>query len=115
MAAELGSANAQAYFDEVRRRAYLGNFSSIPVSQDNIMKERRLEFAFEGIRYWDLLRRGVDVAAQAIAGTTTVMNGGVKTTKTIVAANITNKSGLQQIPNSQITLSGGVLKQNQGW
>ena len=115
MAAELGSANAQAYFDEVRRRAYLGNFSSIPVSQDNIMKERRLEFAFEGIRYWDLLRRGVDVAAQAIAGTTTVMNGGVKTTKTIVAANITNKSGLQQIPNSQITLSGGVLKQNKGW
>ena len=35
-----------------------------------------LEFAFEGQRYWDLLRQGVDYAASQIAGTTSVVSGG---------------------------------------
>ncbi len=115
MAAELGSANAQKYFDDVRKRAYGANFSALPVSRENILKERRLEFAFEGIRYYDLLRQGVDVAAAAIAETTTVENGGVATPKTILASKITETRGLQQIPYTQITLSNGVLKQNPGW
>lgn len=115
MAAELGSPNAQDYFDEVRERAFKANFVSIPPTIENIMEERRLEFAFEGIRYWDLLRQGVDVAAAAIAETTTVLNGGVEANKTINAANITTKMGLQQIPNNQITLSNGMLEQNTGW
>ncbi|WP_069658731.1 RagB/SusD family nutrient uptake outer membrane protein [Arcticibacter eurypsychrophilus] len=115
MAAELGSANAQTYFDDVRRRAYQGAFTPLAISQDNIMKERRLEFAFEGIRFWDLLRRGVNVAAQEIAETTTVLNGGKPATKTITAAKITETKGWQQIPNSEVALSTGVLKQNPGW
>lgn len=115
MAAELGSANAQSYFDDVRRRAYQGAFTPLTISQDNIMKERRLEFAFEGIRFWDLLRRGVSVAAQEIAETTTVLNGGQPATKTITAAKLNETKGLQQIPNNQITLSNGLLKQNPGW
>ncbi len=115
MAAELESGNAQAYFDQVRQRAYGTNFSQIPVTQENLMKERRLEFALEGIRYWDLLRQGVDVAADAIAESTQVLNGGVSTTKQITAAKILETKGLQQIPNAQISLSSGVLKQNTGW
>lgn len=115
MAAELGSPNAQAYFDQVRQRAYGENFSALPVNAANIMTERRLEFAFEGIRYWDLLRQGVGVAANTIAESTTLLNGGVSTTKTIAAANINATKGLQQIPYNQITLSSGVLKQNEGW
>lgn len=115
MAAELGSSNAQTYFDQVRQRAYKENFTSLPVTQDNIMNERRLEFAFEGIRYFDLLRQGVDVAAATIGETTEVMSGGVAETVTISAENILKTRGFQQIPNPQITLSGGVLKQNQGW
>jgi starch-binding outer membrane protein, SusD/RagB family len=115
MAAELGSANAQTYFDDVRKRAFGNNFTALPVSTDNIMKERRLEFALEGIRYWDLLRQGVDVAAAAIAENATVMNGGVNTAKNINAAKIIETKGLQQIPYTQITLSNGVLKQNAGW
>jgi hypothetical protein len=115
MAAELGSANAQKYFDDVRKRAYGANFSALTVSQANIMNERRLEFAGEGIRYWDLLRQGVNVAASAIAESLTLPNGGVNTTKTITAAKITETKGLSQIPYSQITLSNGVLKQNAGW
>ncbi|WP_308991027.1 RagB/SusD family nutrient uptake outer membrane protein [Mariniflexile litorale] len=115
MAAELGSANAQGYFDEVRQRAYKNNFVSKVVSQENIMTERHLEFALEGIRYWDLLRQGVSTAATVIAENTTLLSGGVSETKKIEASNIELTQGLQQIPNTQITLSGGTLNQNKGW
>lgn len=115
MAAELGSANAQQYFDDVRRRAYGSNFSQLAVSPENIMEERRLELAFEGIRYWDLLRQGIEVAAAKIAQTATVESGGTVETKTIEEAGIIQTKGLQQIPYTQITLSDGVLEQNPGW
>jgi hypothetical protein len=115
MAAELGSPNAQQYFDAVRQRAFGANFVQIPVNQANIMNERKLEFFGEGIRYWDLLRQGVNVAASSIAESVTVQNGGVNTTKTITAAKITETKGLSQIPNTQITLSNGTMKQNAGW
>lgn len=115
MAAELGSANAQDYFDQVRQRAYQDNFTSIPVNQANIMIERHLEFAMEGIRYWDLLRQGVSAAAAEIAETATLSDGSTPITKTITAAKIQATNGLAQIPNTQITLSGNVLQQNAGW
>ncbi|MFL1013212.1 RagB/SusD family nutrient uptake outer membrane protein [Flavisericum labens] len=115
MAAELGSPNAQSYFDQVRQRAYQSNFSSITVSQENIMVERHLEFALEGVRYWDLLRQGISTAASTIAETTELLSGGVADTKTITAEKIQATNGLQQIPNTQITLSDNVLKQNAGW
>ncbi|WNH09512.1 RagB/SusD family nutrient uptake outer membrane protein [Thalassobellus suaedae] len=115
MAAELGSANAQTYFDEVRQRAYKENFVSTTVSQENIMKERHLEFALEGVRYWDLLRQGVNTAASTIAETTELLSGGVSDTKTISEENIKTTNGLIQIPNTQITLSNNVLQQNAGW
>jgi hypothetical protein len=115
MAAELGSPNAQTYLDDVRKRAFGANFVQVPVNQTNIMNERRLEFAGEGIRYWDLLRQGINTAASTIGETLTLENGGVNTTKTISASKITETKGLAQIPNSQITLSSGVLKQNTGW
>jgi hypothetical protein len=113
MAAELGSPNAQSYFDQVRERAGLG---SLAVTKDNIMKERATEFAFEGIRYWDLLRQGVETAANTIAASSgSVLSGGASDEVTIKAANIIATKGLSQIPNNQITLSNGVLKQNAGW
>jgi hypothetical protein len=115
MAAELGSPNAQSYFDQVRQRAYKANFVQLPVTQGNILKERQLEFVGEGIRYWDLLRSGVDVAASTIAESTSLPNGGVATPKNITAAKIQETKGLQQIPYNQITLSGGKLVQNAGW
>lgn len=115
MAAELGSPNAQKYFDDVRKRAFGANFVQVTVNKANILNERRLELAGEGIRYWDLLRQGITTAASTIAETVTLQNGGVNTTKTISASNITATKGLAQIPNSQITLSNGVLKQNAGW
>lgn len=115
MAAELGSANAQSYFNMVRQRAYKEAFTPLTVTPDNIIKERRLELALEGIRYYDLLRQGIDKAAQQIAETTTVLNGGAPTQKSIAAANVIATKGLQQIPYTQINLSNGTLVQNPGW
>lgn len=116
MAAELGSSNAQNYFNQVRDRAFGGNTSyRVTVSQDNIMKERMYEFAFEGQRYWDLLRQGVSVAAAEIEETRTLLTAGEDDTVVIESSNITSKRGLCQIPNNQITLSNGVLVQNAGW
>lgn len=113
MAAELGSANAQAYLDKVRLRSGL---NSKPVSKENIIEERRYEFAFEGLRYWDLLRQGLSVAASKIAeSNVAVLSGNTADYVTISAANITATKGFIQIPNTQITLSNGVLKQNEGW
>lgn len=113
MAAELGSHNAQKYLDEVRKRAGL---NSVSATQENILKERKFEFAFEGINYWDLLRQGVDYAAAQIATSgVDVTSGGVADKVVIEAQNIISKKGLSQIPQNQIVLSGGVLKQNDGW
>lgn len=113
MAAELESVNAQSYFDEVRARAGL-----IPkaVSKANIMQERFYEFAFEGLRYWDLLRQGVETAAGVIAENgVDVLSGNSPDKVSIEAANIIAKRGLSQIPQTQINYSNNVLKQNEGW
>lgn len=114
MAAELGSPSAQTYFDKVRARAGL---ESKPASKENILEERRFEFALEGIRYHDLLRQGIDVAAAAIASESgiPVLSGGINDKVVIKANNIKKTRGLCQIPETQITLSKGVLIQNPGW
>lgn len=112
MAAELGSTNAQDYFDQVRERSGLGTKT---VSQANLMAERRFEFAFEGLRYWDLLRQGLSTAASTLAVSTNVLNGGTTTAKTITSAKVTATRGFQIIPQTQISLSNGVLIQNAGW
>ncbi|MDA3879529.1 MAG: RagB/SusD family nutrient uptake outer membrane protein [Prolixibacteraceae bacterium] len=112
MAAELGSANAQNYFDQVLTRSGIGSKSA---TQENILKERRKEFAFEGLRYWDVLRQGLDAAANELATSATVLSGNVEEVVTIEKENILKTKGFLQIPNTQITLSDGVLKQNPGW
>lgn len=112
MAAELGSSKAQEYYDMVRQRAGL---SPKEVTIKNILEERRYEFAFEGICYWDLLRQGLDVAAAAVDITMEVKSGGKPEIKRIKGENLLKTRGFQQIPKNQITLSNFVIKQNQGW
>jgi len=112
MAAELGSPNAQAYYDAVRTRAGL---TSRAVTQANLLEERKFEFAFEGLRYWDLLRQGLSTAASTIAETQDVLSGNVPDQVVINEADITKTRGFMQIPNTQVTLSNGVLVQNNGW
>ena len=100
------------YMNQVRKRAGL---SDVAYSKETIIEERHREFMGEGIRYWDLLRQGVDYAAEKIAGEWTVKSGGVDEVVTIDAANITSKKGLCPIPENQIIASGGVYEQNPGW
>jgi len=110
MGAELGSAKKQEYFDLVRTRV---NLPGVPVTLDNIKKERRFELAFEGLRYYDLLRWG-----DAESEINKVSNIQVKN-KNIPATYSTkfrpDTKGFLPIPESQIQLSNGVLIQNDGW
>lgn len=122
MAAELQVGAYEEYFDQVRRRAFTQDGVLSTGYQDksatlaNIQAERRLEFMCEGITYWDLLRQGIDVAAQTIAASGgAVLKGGIEDHITISAEDIKAKQGLSQIPNNQIVLSNYVLKQNAGW
>jgi len=99
--------------NQVQSRA---NASTTPYTQENLRNERNLEFAFEGIRYWDLLRYGLDYAADQIEKSFTDVN--LKNSDNLPTFNRENflaKKGLLQIPANQITISGGVLKQNPGW
>jgi hypothetical protein len=119
MAAELGSPNAVNYYNQVLLRADPSATPAASVTKADILAERRLEFAGEGLRYWDLLRQGVDVAAATIAANTTVsyfQDGTANPPSAAkLEANIKATRGFQQIPNDQITLSSGTLKQNPGW
>lgn len=49
------ASKARGYLNALRKRA--GHQDEIPLTLDNVLKERRVELAFEGFRYWDLMRR----------------------------------------------------------
>jgi hypothetical protein len=128
MGAELGSSHAQAYFDQVRGRAYPGYVTgSVAATLDNIKTERRHELAFEGGRYFDLLRwYGTDAGTQIMNGRSgaIIFNNGVKTTIeqdrypayfSGIPQRVKDTGGFLMIPDDQIKLSKGVLEQNPGW
>jgi hypothetical protein len=106
-----GAANitaAKNALNSVRARARAGNNSILPdvttsdqdELRDAIHHERRIELAMEHDRFFDLVRWGV---AQA------VLNGAGKTNFNA------NRDVLLPIPQPQIDLSKGVLKQNPGY
>lgn len=112
MAAELGSANAQQYLDDVRARVGL---PSVPATMDNILAERRLELSLEGVRYFDVLRQGLDVAAstftqQGIRGP--FYEGDQQLYDVQFDA---SKRGFFPIPQTEIDLSAGTFQQNAGY
>jgi len=49
------AALAATYLNALRKRA--AHTDNIPATINNILKERQVEMAFEGRRYWDLIRR----------------------------------------------------------
>lgn len=112
MAAELGSANAQQYLDEVRARVGL---PSVAPTLDNIYWERRMEFALEGIRYMDVIRRGMVYAEQEL---TVIGDRGAGYLEDQAVYDVTFRPatrGFLPIPLNEIDLSEGRFKQNEGW
>jgi len=123
MGAELGSPKAQSYMDQVRARVKL---PSVPVTLDNIKNERHWELAFEGLRYFDLLRwygkaAGTQIKnneANATIYNMTVLSsleatpGGVFSD---IDKRVNDTGGFLMIPDDQIQLSNGKLVQNPGW
>ncbi len=112
MAAELGSPNAQTYLDRVRARVGVG---SIPATDENIYKERRLELSLEGIRYFDVLRKGIAYANQEF---TVVGVRGPNYVEDQVVYDVTFNSatkGFMPIPQTEVDLSGDVFVQNAGY
>lgn len=111
MAAELGSPNAQQYLDRVRTRVGL---PSVPATIENILKERRLELSLEGIRYYDVIRQGVTYANQQLTHSVRGPNYIGDQVIFEVSFNAATR-GFLPIPQTEIDLSAGALKQNDGY
>lgn len=99
------STDALIHLNRVRQRAREGNNAILPdinitnkdQLRDIILKERRVELALEGHRFWDLVRTR---KAEAVLGPLGFVKG---------------KHELFPIPQTEIDLSQGALEQNPGW
>uniref|UniRef100_UPI003217D330 RagB/SusD family nutrient uptake outer membrane protein n=1 Tax=uncultured Draconibacterium sp. TaxID=1573823 RepID=UPI003217D330 len=115
MAAELNLDNnvkATGYLNQVRVRALGEDAALSAITLDDIYHERRVEFGGEGLRKWDLLRRGNDYAAEKINDSfnvpSDVSNPSHFSPRTFKA----NTWGMFPIPASEIrNTNDGVLKQ----
>ena len=96
-----GNANALNSFQAVRNRAGITN-PVTSISVNDLLQERRVEFAFENHRFFDLVRFGV---ADAVLSGYADDNG----------YTFTGTDLLLPIPSREINLSGGVLNQNPGY
>ncbi len=112
MAAELDSPSKQLYLDRVRERVGL---DPVPATHENIMTERRLELSLEGIRYFDLLRQGVDYANQELTHSD-IRGPNYVGEQQIFDVNFNPATnGFLPIPQTEIDLSGGLFSQNPGY
>ncbi len=112
MAAELESPNAQQYLDRVRARVGL---DPVPATPENIYRERRLELSLEGIRYYDVLRRGVDYANQEFTHSG-IRGPNYEGDQQIFDVTFNPATrGFLPIPQTEMDLSAGVFDQNDGY
>ncbi|MBN8838046.1 MAG: RagB/SusD family nutrient uptake outer membrane protein [Sphingobacteriia bacterium] len=100
------AATAQQYFERVARRSRPSSYVPPVVTLDVLYNERDLELALEGVRYWDLMRRGMDYAAKRIN-----INRG----EPIISRFNTAAKGLFPIPATEILLTNNSLVQNPGY
>ncbi len=112
MAAELNLGTNDAFakecLDKVRDRAFQNASHRVAATLPNIMKERQLELALEGQRFFDLIRQSPAIAKAAIDN---VNNSDSQFNVTFRAETL----GWFAIPQSQIVLSNGAITQNPGW
>ncbi|MDR0541417.1 MAG: RagB/SusD family nutrient uptake outer membrane protein [Dysgonamonadaceae bacterium] len=113
MAAELnaGTPKGDAFLKRVRDRV---NLPPAPASLENIKQERRFELAFEGLRFYDLLRWHDEYLLNENQKDVLIYTNKTETrTKTITYRPETQ--GFLQIPLSEIEITNGVLTPNPGW
>jgi hypothetical protein len=116
MAAELileqDQTKATGYLNEVRTRA-MGDAAALSsITIDDIYHERRVEFAGEGHRKWDLLRRGLDYAKQKIDASWDIPSGLVNSDEFSGREFRTDTWGMLPVPAAEIRLSNNnALKQ----
>ncbi|MDH3321769.1 MAG: RagB/SusD family nutrient uptake outer membrane protein [Flavobacteriaceae bacterium] len=92
----------------VRARAGLGE---VGYSLENLKQERMHELAFEGLRWFDLVRWGdVNTAFNDVID---VRNSGVDAKYSVTYRPETK--GLVPIPETEVRLSNGAYEQNPGW
>jgi hypothetical protein len=105
-----------SYMNQVRARVGL---DPLPYTIENLRNERRWELAFEGLRWFDLLRYGIDYAIEKVSKEhgVNMRNQNVPLTMDMknVGERLRETGGFWQIPQEQIDLSDGVLTQNPGW
>lgn len=100
--------NAVTHYNRVRERAFGDAYSPVgEVTIDEIFEERKLEFAYEAIRYFDLRRQGMDELTAAINATNL---GGIYDSGVNAEAR-----GFWPIPSSEIALSNYAMEQNAGY
>jgi hypothetical protein len=103
--------------NQVRTRAGLTPIASYSLSA--LQKERRYELAFEGLRWGDIRRWHIAESALPKQYGQTIYNRGVATTMKPqgggLAARYQATQGFMPIPQSEIDLANGALKQNSGW
>lgn len=102
--------------NRVRERVGL---PSVTYSLEALQKERRYELAFDGNRYYDLLRwYGTDAGSVIDAnqnGATFYRIGNKFTMNGNVTKRLKDTGGFLELPKNEIDLSEGVLQQNPGW
>lgn len=93
---------AKFCFEEIRRRAGVLNFEVDEITKQQLLNERRLEFAGENHRFFDLLRFD---EAQTTLDAYAIEIGVI----------FSEFDLLLPIPDREITLGGGLMQQNEGY
>ena len=103
--------------DGINRVRARVNLEPVAYSEEALRNERRWELAFEGLRYYDLLRWGIAADELQKQNGVKVMDNMVESQMNFsdIAQRLQITKGLLPIPQKQIDLSAGVLKQNDGW
>lgn len=93
--------------NQVRARVGL---ESVAYSLEALQQERKHEFAFEGLRWFDILRWGTVSSSFSKLDGISITSGGEETSYS--SGNMSSFGGLLPIPESVIEASGGLITQN---
>lgn len=117
-------ADVYTYTNQIRKRAGMPDLPA-GLTKDQmrarIHNERAVEFAFEEIRWWDLLRWKdaetikATVNAMDVVKTTTGFTYNVVPLPSLYQREFNPRMFIYPIPRAEVDKSNGVMKQNAGW